>query len=88
MLNSWESAIWEEMEEAYVITGGGRSNQSSLQAMADPVAVSNWLEGISIGTTIKIIISNREAVYLKLQDIKNSSQLHKILIEKIRFVKN
>jgi hypothetical protein len=84
---SWEYAKWEEMEEAYVITSGTKSNQSSLQSLPNLNSFTGWLDGVNTGTTIKIIITNREALYIKLQDIKKSDEFYQILKEKLRFVK-
>jgi hypothetical protein len=84
----WQSATWEEMEEAYVITGGGKTSQTSFNTLPGLSTTTEWLERISIGTTVKIIISNHEAIYMKLQDLKNYSELYNILKTKIRFVKN
>lgn len=88
MKMSWESAKWDEMEEAYVIMGSSKQTNSSFHNTFEPSAVKKWLEDINIGTTIKIIITNRDAMIIKLQDIKNSSELLDILNEKIRFIKN
>lgn len=84
---SWESAKWDEMEEAYVIMGSSKQTNSSFHNTIEPSAVKKWLEDVNIGT-IKVIITNRDAMIIKLQDIKNSSELSEILNEKIRFIKN
>lgn len=83
-----QSTKWEDMEEACEITRGGRTYQNTSNSIPALMAYTDWLERMSNGATIKIIITNREAKYLNLHDIKNDSELNKILIEKIRFVKN
>jgi hypothetical protein len=84
---TWDYAKWEEMEEAYIFTGNAKSNQTSQQSLPNLNTFTDWIDNINTGTTIKIIIKNREALYIKLQDIKKSDMFYQILKEKIRFVK-
>lgn len=81
------STKWEDMEEAYEISRAGRTYQRNSNSIPALTAYTDWIERIRIGSTIKIIITNREAKYLNLNDIKNSSELNKLLLEKISFVK-
>ena len=75
----WNSVKWEEMEEASVISHNIDSTKSSLQAMMEQYSIIKWFAENSVGTIIKIIITNREPLYLDLQEIKNSTELYKII---------
>jgi hypothetical protein len=45
-----------------------------------------WLACLNPATTIKIIVTNDEPLYLKMQEIKNCPLLYQILRERIRFI--
>jgi hypothetical protein len=79
---------WEDMEEACAIENEGKTKKGSLQSMMEPFVVIRWFVENSIGIIVKIIVTNEEPLYLNLKTIKNSSDLYKILKEKIRFVRS
>ena len=84
----WNSTKWEEMEEASVIPHNTNSTDNSWEMMMKPFSVFEWFAENSIkGTVIKIIVTNREALYLNLREIKNGSELYEIIEEKVRFVR-
>lgn len=82
------SVKWEEMEEACLLSDNTNSKERSTQMMMEPLPAFNWfVKNFIGGTTIKIIVTHREALYLDLQDIKNSDELYEIVKEKVRFVR-
>lgn len=82
------SVKWEEMEEACLLSDNTNSKERSTQMMMEPLPAFNWfVKNFIGGTTIKIIVTHREALYLDLQDIKNNDELYEIVKEKVRFVR-
>ena len=62
---------WEEKEEASVISHHTNSTDNSFEMMMKPLTVFEWIAENSIkGTVLKIIVTNREALYLNLREIK------------------
>ena len=84
---TWNSANWESMEEASEILNTDKSNKSSLQSAMEPFSAIKWFASKSPGTTIKIIITNDDALYINLGELKKTEELYKVLKERIRFIK-
>lgn len=83
----WNLTEWGEMEEASIISHNEDSTKSSLQAMMEPYSIIKWFAEKSVGTIIKIIVAGKEPLYLDLGEIENSTELYRIIKEKVKFVR-
>lgn len=81
-----ERADWKSMEEVHEIVRSTGTSKSSMQSMMESFPVIKWFAERGLKSMIKIIITNNIPIYIKLKEIKKSTDLYNILKEKIRFV--
>jgi hypothetical protein len=78
---------WQNMVEAEIIAGEGKSPGSGFQQLIQPFSAIRWFAEKNTGIMMKIIVANDVPIYLTLKDIKESAELEKILKQKLRFVR-